>query len=117
MAIPHWTWPDGDAGDASADTDLAAASGTFAVLADDTRAAVLGALYDADAPLSYTDLAAAVGVEDNGRLNYHLRELDDLLVRGGDGYALSADGRAVVETVRDVTAVRSGEENARSPNR
>lgn len=105
MAIPHWTWPDSDGAtwpdsDEPTRTDLSAASGAFDALSDPTRAAILGALFDADAPLAYSDLQAASGVEDNGRLNYHLRELDDLVVRD-DGYALTDYGRMLV---RDVLA-------------
>ncbi|WP_232701338.1 winged helix-turn-helix domain-containing protein [Halobacterium wangiae] len=98
MAIPHWTWPD----DAPASgTDLAAASDAFDTLSDRTRAAILGTLFDADGPVAYTDLLTATGVEDNGRLNYHLRRLDGLVDRGDDGYVLTDRGRAMV---RDVLA-------------
>ncbi|MFB6268586.1 MAG: winged helix-turn-helix domain-containing protein [Halobacterium sp.] len=98
MAIPHWTWP-GDDRAATAD-ELAAATGAFDALSDPTRAAVLGALYDADRPLAYAEVAEAAGVEDNGRLNYHLRQLDGLIERSQDGYVLSSRGRALVDGAR-----------------
>lgn len=101
MAIPHWTWPDGEPDTDGSETDLTAASDTFETLSDGTRAAILGTLFDADGPVAYTDLQAATGVADNGRLNYHLRELDDLVVDTDDGDALSDRGRALV---RDVLA-------------
>jgi citrate synthase len=107
MAIPHWTWPDGDA-DPTA-TDLAAASDAFDALADSTRAAILGVLFDADGPLAYTDLLAETGVEDNGRLNYHLRELEAFIVREDDGYALSDRGRTLVRDMLATDALPADE--------
>ncbi|MEE6211394.1 helix-turn-helix domain-containing protein [Salarchaeum sp. III] len=100
MAIPHWTWPDGDA---DGDTDFAAASKAFDALSDPTRAAVLGALADADGPLAYSELRDAAGVEDNGRLNYHLRRLDDCLADGDDGYALTDRGETLVAALDAAT--------------
>jgi citrate synthase len=82
MAIPHWTWPDSET-DATTAAALEAATSAFDVLSDPTRATILGALYDADGPLSYSAVADAAGVEDNGRLNYHLRELGGLVDRSG----------------------------------
>lgn len=100
MAIPHWTWPDGETEGTTA-AALEAATSAFDVLSDPTRATILGALYDADGPLSYSAVADAAGVEDNGRLNYHLRELGDLVDRSEAGYALSQHGRRLVDGVRD----------------
>lgn len=99
MAIPHWTWPDSGA-DATTAADLEAATNDFDALSDPTRAAILGALYDADGRLSYSDVADAADVTDNGRLNYHLRELEGLVDRSDAGYALSARGRHLVEAAR-----------------
>ena len=97
MAIPHWTWPDHYPESAAA--DLADATDAFDVLSDPTRAAILGTLFDADTPLSYTDLAAAVDVADNGRLNYHLRRLGTVIERSTDGYVLTDRGRRLVGDV------------------
>lgn len=97
MAIPGWTWGE-DTYDGLAVESMADASATFAVLADETRLEILAALA-ARSPLSYSDLQAATGVTDNGRLNYHLRKLQPALVtEDGNGYALTARGRAVVDT-------------------
>ena len=102
MAIPHWTWP--NHGTRSATADLVNATDVFEALSDPTRAAILGVLFDADAPLAYTDLAAAVDVEDNGRLNYHLRRLGSLLERSTDGYVLTDRGRRLVGDVIEADA-------------
>jgi hypothetical protein len=100
MAIPHWTWPQREA-DATTAAALEAATGAFEALSDPTRAAILGALYDADGRLSYSAVADAADVEDNGRLNYHLRELDGLVDRTDAGYALSDRGHRLVDGVRE----------------
>jgi hypothetical protein len=104
MAIPHWTWPDSET-DATTAAALEAATSAFDVLSDPTRATILGALYDADGPLSYSAVADAAGVEDNGRLNYHLRELGGLVDRSETGYVLSERGRRLVDGVRDAAEV------------
>lgn len=93
MAIPHWTWPEASP---SAASDLADATAAFDALSDPTRATILGALYDAKEPLAHSDLFDATGVEDNGRLNYHLRQLDELLDQGPEGYVLSDRGQQLV---------------------
>lgn len=104
MAIPHWTWPDADLETAAS---LEAATDAFAVLSDPTRAAILDALRDADRPLAYSELADAAGVDDNGRLNYHLRQLEDFVADADDGYALSDAGRELVDGLPDAAAMRS----------
>ncbi|WP_353635234.1 helix-turn-helix domain-containing protein [Halobacterium sp. NMX12-1] len=114
MAIPRWTWPDDDPATAAALRDATAA---FDALSDPTRAAILGALFDASGPLSYSALASAADVPDNGRLNYHLRRLDDLVDHSSAGYSLSARGRALVAGALDATEGTRGRENIRSPNR
>ena len=97
MAIPGWTW-DEDTYDGFAVESMADASATFAVLADETRLEILAALA-ARSPLSYADLQTATGVTDNGRLNYHLRQLRPTFVtEDGNGYALTGRGHAVVDT-------------------
>jgi DNA-binding HxlR family transcriptional regulator len=93
MAIPHWTWPETQP---SAASELADATAAFDVLSDRTRATILDALYDADEPLAHRELQDATGVEDNGRLNYHLRQLDGLLDKRETGYVLSDRGQRLV---------------------
>jgi DNA-directed RNA polymerase subunit M/transcription elongation factor TFIIS len=75
----------------------------FAAVADEVRLRILRALYDADGPVSFSDLHDRVGVEDSGRFNYHLGKLRDRFVeRGDDGYDLTYAG------VRLVGALHSG---------
>ncbi len=70
----------------------------FRLLADETRVAILRALYDAGGPegpgrLAYADLMDAVGLEDSGKFNYHLSELRGPFVRKtGTGYGLRRAG-------------------------
>ena len=93
--IPTWTWP--DRGDESSAEDLAQATETFDAFSNSTRAAILGTVFDADGPIAYTELANAVDVEDNGRLNYHLRSLEDFLQHSEDGYTLTTSSYELVE--------------------
>ncbi|WP_251341417.1 winged helix-turn-helix domain-containing protein [Haloplanus halophilus] len=120
MAIPTWLYGDGspddrppadDALDPSALTD---ATDVFEVLSDPTRASILAVLHGRSAPMSYTALREAAGVEDKGRFNYHLRRLDRL-VRTADGaYALTARGERVVGSLLADGALLDAE-NSRSP--
>jgi hypothetical protein len=69
-----------------------------------TRVEILDALASAqrDAPmdpwLEYTELQDAVGIRDNGNLNYHLDRLGDLVRKGEDGYRLSRVAMGLVGT-------------------
>lgn len=75
----------------------------FGLLADGTRLAIVGALYEAGGPdgpgrLSYSELMAAVGMEDSGKFGYHLSRLRGPFVRKtGEGYGLR---RAAVHVYR-----------------
>jgi DNA-binding transcriptional ArsR family regulator len=78
----------------------------FAALGNETRLAILLALWEAyepDAPdegVSFSTLRERVGVRDSGRFNYHLEELVDRFVREtGDGYTLRRAGQRLVRTV------------------
>lgn len=70
----------------------------FAALADPVRVAVLEALWTADDhTATFSELRAAVGVEDSGRFNYHLSKLRDRFVtKDDDGYRLRLAGSRVV---------------------
>lgn len=69
----------------------------LAVLADETRIAILRALADADGVLAFTELRRRAGVDDAGRFNYHLTKLCEHFVREVDGgYALGHAGTRVV---------------------
>lgn len=69
----------------------------FALLADDTRVAILRALWEADDDeASFSELRDAVGTRDSGRFNYHLDKLVGRFVtRTGDGYALTQAGKGI----------------------
>ena len=78
----------------------------FALLGNETRLAILLALWEAYAPYGDTDgipfseLRARVGVADSGQFNYHLGKLDGEFVRkGADGYVLTPVGLQLVQTV------------------
>jgi DNA-binding transcriptional ArsR family regulator len=86
----------------SAETDRAVEA--FSLLGDDTRLAILRALWETDHSLSFGDLRDSVGVRDSGRFNYHLKKLDDRFVRKTDeGYELRFAGKRVVGALLEGT--------------
>ena len=98
--------PDGSPLDAVAGDDATRATEAFAVLGDETRLAVLLALWEAydpgspDEGVPFSELRERVGVRDSGRFNYHLDRLEGRFVRRtGEGYALRRSGQQLVRTV------------------
>lgn len=88
----------------------AAPEAAFALLGDETRLAILRALWRAQvetggAPIerrsvSFAELRERVGVRDSGRFNYHLGKLVGPFVRkSDDGYSLRRAGMQVVGAV------------------
>ena len=74
-----------------------AAEDAFGAVADETRVQILRELWDADGPLSFSELRNRVGVRDSGRFNYHLGELRGRFVeKDEDGYDLRFAGRELV---------------------
>lgn len=72
----------------------------FGLLGNEVRMSILRHLGQADGPMSFSELRAAVGVDDPGRFNYHLDQLvDHFIRRSEDGYALRRPGRRMVEAV------------------
>jgi hypothetical protein len=84
----------------------------FTILGDETRLNILRALWTAGAlheyddiddsasTLSFSELRRRVGVDDNGRFNYHLSKLVPHFVRKtDDGYRLSGGGKRLARTV------------------
>jgi len=73
----------------------------FAALSDETRVAILQALWDAEGhEATFSKLREAVGVRDSGQFNYHLDKLTEEFVRKTeDGYELTAAGAQVVGAV------------------
>ena len=77
---------------------------TFDLLSNEVRLDILRTLGEAmaggDAPLTFTDLQRRVGVEDNGRFNYHLTKLTDRLVaKREDGYELKPSGNNIYQSI------------------
>ena len=108
------------------DTDLAGVSPdeAFAVLGNQTRLAIIKALWKAgahhkyddlfpmDTTISFSELQRATGVRDNGRFNYHLSKLvPHFVCRTDDGYRLSGAGKEIARTVITL----SGEPNIEVP--
>jgi len=81
-------------------------SEVFSVLGDETRLAILLALWEAYDPytesdtLTFSALRAALGSPDSGRFNYHLRKLEGPYVeQTDDGYRLTPTALKLVQTV------------------
>ncbi|MFB6302346.1 MAG: winged helix-turn-helix domain-containing protein [Haloferacaceae archaeon] len=85
----------------------------FQLLTDDTRLAIMQALWEAHdpmdpTPMTFTDIREQVGVDDPGRLNYHLGELTTHFVRRTeDGYEFREAGKRVMRVVISGTAIDS----------
>ena len=63
------------------------------ILKDETRRKIV-LLLNETGRLSYTDLMKALEISNTGRLNYHLKVLNDLVAKRGDGqYVLSGKGK------------------------
>lgn len=69
----------------------------FAVLSDDTRVAILQALWEtADHQASFSELRQAVEMRDSGQFNYHLDKLVSRFVKKTDeGYTLTQAGKQI----------------------
>lgn len=83
----------------------------FQLLADETRLAVLQALWEVhdpadETPMRFAELRERVGVDDPGRLNYHLNQLRTHFVRRtDDGYVLMDSGKRIVRMLLSGTAI------------
>lgn len=84
------------------------ATEAFALLADETRLAILLALWDAydphggDDTLQFSEIHDRVDYDDPGNLSYHLEKLQGQFVRrceDGEGYTLRTPGLKLVQTV------------------
>lgn len=92
--------------EAVAGTDTERATDAFATLSNETRLAILLALWDAhdsvnpEDGVSFSELRARVGMRDSGQFNYHLEQLVGGFVRKvDDGYVLRRSGQKLVRTV------------------
>lgn len=83
----------------------------FQLLADETRLAILTALWETQdpvdpSPIAFNDLKELVDVDDPGRLNYHLSELStDFIRRTDDGYELREAGKRIMRVVVSGTVI------------
>lgn len=104
----------GNSGKGRKESPLEAAAGAanptttaaFKQLANETRLAILLALWEAYEPFadrgeqSFSELRARVGMRDKGQFRYHLDQLVDNFVESGDdGYVLQNAGRKIVRTI------------------
>lgn len=73
----------------------------FELLSDGTRLRIVQELFTMDeSTIAFSTLAKRIGADDGGRFNYHLSRLRGSLVeKDQSGYRLTADGRAIAETV------------------
>lgn len=77
----------------------------FDLLANEIRLDILRTLGEAmagdgETPISFSELQRRVGVEDNGRFNYHLSQLVDRFVKKEDGgYVLRPPGMSVYQAI------------------
>lgn len=83
----------------------------FQLLSHEIRLGILEALWDAHdppdgTPMRFADLRECLGVDDPGRLNYHLNQLTDRFVRRSEtGYELMDAGKRVVRMLVAGTAM------------
>lgn len=73
----------------------------FALIGDETRVAILEALWDVDEqPAAFTTLYEMTGTDNSAKFNYHLDQLTGHFVRRrDDGYELRTAGESVVQAV------------------
>jgi hypothetical protein len=72
----------------------------FALVGDETRLAILEALWRLDGPARFSEVRSEVGTRDSAQFNYHLGKLTDQFVRKtDDGYELRTAGERVVQAI------------------
>lgn len=72
----------------------------FRLLGDETRLAILRAVWDSDGPVSFSAIGERVGRPDSGQFNYHINRLrGPFLSQRDGGYRLTQAGREVVRAV------------------
>ncbi len=69
------------------------------ILRDSTRRKIISLLGGRE-PLSYVEILNLLEIEHTGKLNYHLKQLGDLVSKGEDGkYSLTEKGRLAVQVM------------------
>ncbi|SIR52433.1 Helix-turn-helix domain-containing protein [Haladaptatus litoreus] len=82
----------------------------FSLLGNDTRIGIIQTLWEADEPLSFSELHDRVGLRDSGQFNYHLNKLVGLFVRQKDGkYELPFAGFRVIGAILSGTYTQRAE--------
>lgn len=72
----------------------------FSLVGNETRLAILEALWQLEEPATFTQIHEEVGTDTSSRFNYHLGQLTGQFVRQTDtGYELRTAGRRVVQAV------------------
>jgi len=81
--------------------DCLAPAEAFSVVANETRLAILEALWQApERPVSFSDLRREVDMRDSAQFNYHLQQLTDhFVVQTDAGYDFRQAGKNVVQAV------------------
>jgi hypothetical protein len=80
--------------------DCLAPADAFAIVGEESRLAILEALWRLDAPAAFSDLRAEVGTRDSAQFNYHLGKLTDQFVHKTDaGYELRTAGERIVQAI------------------
>ncbi|WP_332897260.1 ArsR/SmtB family transcription factor [Haladaptatus sp. CMSO5] len=90
-----------DAPAEQADPPITEPAEVFATISNETRLAILEALWEAETRhVSFTELNRAVGMKDSAQFNYHLRQLLGRFVhKSDDGYKLTYAGKHVLRTL------------------
>lgn len=72
----------------------------FALLSHETRMAAMYALWEAETPLRFSEIADRAGISDTGNFNYHFGKLVGEYVRNqGETYSLTRSGRQAMTAV------------------
>jgi len=80
--------------------DCLAPADAFAIVGEESRLAILEALWRLDEPAAFSDIRAEVGMRDSAQFNYHLGKLTDQFVRKRDGgYELRTAGERIVQAI------------------
>lgn len=88
------------AGDIQDCEDCVPPADAFSIIGNETRLAVLEALWRLETPARFSTVREEVGMRDSAQFNYHLGELRDQFVRKTDaGYELRTAGERVVQSV------------------
>lgn len=88
------------------------ATDAFELLGNETRLAILLALWEAYVPHSegngvpFSDLRERVGIRDSGQFNYHLGKLEGRFIKKSEnGYELRRSGRKLVQSIISGTGI------------